>query len=131
MSVVRSISSFQYPLNSSCTPYNQADFSPEVLQLVSDEVDLLQTPGSPSGRHPGPVTNPFSLASSASSVKSRLRVAKCIVVGDIAVGKTTLINRFVNDVFSDNYKATIGVDFEVQKFEVLSRPFTLQVRRGG
>lgn len=68
-----------------------------------------------------------------SSVRSRLsdhaasRVAKCIVVGDIAVGKTCLINRFGYDIFSNNYKATIGVDFDVQKFTILGVPFNLQV----
>ena len=126
--MTRHIQSFQFPMNSSCTPYNQADFSPDVIQLCSDECDLLQTPVppcSPTGRSPN--TNPFSLATSSSAVKHRLGVGKCIVVGDISVGKTTPINRFVNDIYSDNYKATIGVDFEVQKFDILGRPFTLQV----
>lgn len=59
--------------------------------------------------------------------KSHLRVAKCIFVGDIAVGKTCLINRFGYNVFTNNYKATIGVDFDVQKFTILDRPFNLQV----
>lgn len=135
--MARPIETFQFPFNSSCTPYNQADFSPEVTQLCHDENELLQTgPGSPSSptaaaasssSHRPTSTNPFSLATSAAAVKNRMRVAKCIVVGDISVGKTTLINRYVNDVYSSDYKATIGVDFEVQKFDILGRPFTLQI----
>ena len=35
--------------------------------------------------------------------------------------------RFCHDVFEREYKATIGVDFEVEKFSVLSVPVTLQV----
>ena len=35
--------------------------------------------------------------------------------------------RFCHDAFDRDYKATIGVDFEVEKFSVLSTPFTLQM----
>jgi small GTP-binding protein len=59
--------------------------------------------------------------------KNNLRVAKCIFVGDIAVGKTCVINRFGYGIFTNNYKATIGVDFDVQKFSILNLPFTLQI----
>uniref|UniRef100_A0AAY4D8J1 Ras-related protein Rab-34 n=1 Tax=Denticeps clupeoides TaxID=299321 RepID=A0AAY4D8J1_9TELE len=53
--------------------------------------------------------------------------AKVIVVGDVAAGKTSLINRFCRDSFVRNYKATIGVDFEMERFEVLGVPFSLQL----
>jgi len=35
--------------------------------------------------------------------------------------------RFCHNVFDREYKATIGVDFEVEKFSILSMPFTLQL----
>ncbi|KAI4814427.1 hypothetical protein KUCAC02_003623 [Chaenocephalus aceratus] len=54
-------------------------------------------------------------------------VAKVIVVGDVAVGKTCLISRFRKGAFDKNYKATIGVDFEMERFEVLGVPFSLQL----
>uniref|UniRef100_A0A674BZY6 RAB34, member RAS oncogene family b n=1 Tax=Salmo trutta TaxID=8032 RepID=A0A674BZY6_SALTR len=54
-------------------------------------------------------------------------IAKVIVVGDVAVGKTCLISRFCKDSFDKNYKATIGVDFEMERFEVLGVPFSLQL----
>nr|XP_020473690.1 ras-related protein Rab-34-like [Monopterus albus] len=56
-----------------------------------------------------------------------LNVAKVIVVGDVAVGKTCLISRFSKGEFERSYKATIGVDFEMERFEVLGAPFSLQL----
>lgn len=35
--------------------------------------------------------------------------------------------RFCKDTFDKNYKATIGVDFEMERFEVLGIPFSLQL----
>ncbi|XP_011496741.1 PREDICTED: ras-related protein Rab-34 [Ceratosolen solmsi marchali] len=55
------------------------------------------------------------------------RISKVIVLGDVAVGKTSLVNRFCHKSFDTNYKATIGVDFEVEKFDVLGVPFNLQI----
>ncbi|TWW69875.1 ras-related protein Rab-34-like [Takifugu flavidus] len=55
------------------------------------------------------------------------KISKVIVVGDLAVGKTCLINRFCKDVFDRNYNATLGVDFEIENFQVLGVPFTLQL----
>ncbi|XP_054112150.1 ras-related protein Rab-34 isoform X9 [Callithrix jacchus] len=34
---------------------------------------------------------------------------------------------FCKDIFDKNYKATIGVDFEMERFEVLGVPFSLQL----
>lgn len=41
---------------------------------------------------------------------------KIVMVGDFAVGKTSLVRRFVSDEFSDSYLTTIGV--KVTKKEV-------------
>ena len=40
---------------------------------------------------------------------------KIIVVGDGRIGKTCLITRFVKNVFLDEYKKTLGVDFLQKK----------------
>lgn len=36
---------------------------------------------------------------------------KIVVIGDAAVGKTSLRNRYIAGSFSSSYRATIGVDF--------------------
>ena len=37
---------------------------------------------------------------------------KLIVVGNQGTGKSCILNRFVNEVFEENYQATIGLDFQ-------------------
>ncbi|XP_017840277.2 ras-related protein Rab-34 [Drosophila busckii] len=59
--------------------------------------------------------------------KLKLRPCKVIFVGDCAVGKTAIVNRFCYDKFQNNYKATIGVDFELENFNILGHHFGLEM----
>ncbi|MFO8020252.1 MAG: GTP-binding protein [Promethearchaeia archaeon] len=43
---------------------------------------------------------------------------KMILIGAGAVGKTSLVHRFINDEFQANYELTVGVDFKTKKVEV-------------
>jgi Ras-related protein Rab-1A len=53
---------------------------------------------------------------------------KIILVGDSAVGKTSLIVRFVNDFFSEeNFKSTLGVDFRSKIISVRNKTVKLVV----
>ncbi|XP_074212287.1 ras-related protein Rab-36 isoform X2 [Camelus bactrianus] len=70
---------------------------------------------------------PKTVLESNTHVPRRLRLSKVVVVGDLYVGKTSLIRRFCRNVFDRNYKATIGVDFEIERFEVAGIPYSLQI----
>lgn len=52
---------------------------------------------------------------------------KIIVIGDVNVGKTSLIKKYVHDSFSDRYKSTIGVDFALKQIKVEDSKFNLQL----
>ena len=44
-----------------------------------------------------------------------------------SVGKTSLMNRYVDNRFSNHYKATIGADFLKKEIEIGDKHVTLQV----
>lgn len=52
---------------------------------------------------------------------------KVIILGDSGVGKTSLMNQYVNKKFSAQYKATIGADFLTKEVEVDDRVVTMQI----
>lgn len=56
---------------------------------------------------------------------------KVIILGNSGVGKTSLMNQFVNKKFSNQYKATIGADFLTKEVMVDDRLVTMQVSGSG
>uniref|UniRef100_A0A5S6QXA6 Ras-related protein Rab-7a n=1 Tax=Trichuris muris TaxID=70415 RepID=A0A5S6QXA6_TRIMR len=52
---------------------------------------------------------------------------KVIILGDSGVGKTSLMNQYVNKRFSNQYKATIGADFLTKEVIVDDRLVTMQI----
>ncbi|XP_018336417.1 ras-related protein Rab-7a [Agrilus planipennis] len=52
---------------------------------------------------------------------------KVIILGESGVGKTSLMNQYVNRKFSNQYKATIGADFLTKEVQVDDRIVTMQI----
>ncbi|KAL2914584.1 Ras-related protein Rab-7 [Polyrhizophydium stewartii] len=57
----------------------------------------------------------------------RKALLKVIILGDSGVGKTSLMNQYVNNKFSTQYKATIGADFLTKEVLVEERSVTMQI----
>ncbi|MFW9831344.1 MAG: GTP-binding protein [Candidatus Thorarchaeota archaeon] len=53
--------------------------------------------------------------------------SKVVVVGDAAVGKTSLIIRYVKGVFNPSYIITLGVNFFVQDIAVKDKKLRMQI----
>lgn len=43
---------------------------------------------------------------------------KIIIIGDQAVGKTNILNRFINNTFSHEYQCTLAVDFHSMNLSI-------------
>ena len=43
---------------------------------------------------------------------------KLIFLGDQSVGKSSILNRFLNDTFTEDYQATIGLDFQSKNVQI-------------
>ncbi|KAJ8280430.1 hypothetical protein GJAV_G00054470 [Gymnothorax javanicus] len=52
---------------------------------------------------------------------------KILVIGDLGVGKTSIIKRYAHQNFSSNYRATIGVDFALKVLNWHSKTIRLQL----
>jgi len=54
-------------------------------------------------------------------------IAKVLVVGNVATGKTSVINRFARNKFSKDYQTTIGVDFALKRVRMGSSELNVQL----
>ena len=54
-------------------------------------------------------------------------VLKLIMIGNSGVGKSSLMNQFINKSFTSQYKATIGADFLTKEIEVDRETVALQI----
>lgn len=59
--------------------------------------------------------------------KRTRRLLKVIILGDSGVGKTSLMNQYVQKKFTKEYKATIGADFLTKEIEVDDKTVTMQI----
>ncbi|XP_028251776.1 ras-related protein Rab-32-like [Parambassis ranga] len=52
---------------------------------------------------------------------SSVSVCTDIVIGDLGVGKSSIISRYINGRFTEGYKASVGVDFALKTIDLDSK----------
>lgn len=52
---------------------------------------------------------------------------KTVLIGDAAVGKSSLLLKYVDDTFEDTYVCTIGVDFKIKSLNIENKRIKLQI----
>merc|ERR1711975_168330 len=75
-------------------------------------------------------SEPAAANASAPAVKSSVKGLskyKLVFLGEQAVGKTSIITRFMYDTFDNNYQATIGIDFLSKTMYLEDRTVRLQL----
>ncbi|XP_032389148.1 ras-related protein Rab-38b [Etheostoma spectabile] len=72
------------------------------------------------------MTNHSSHSNGMQSLRTE-HLYKVLVIGDLGVGKTSIIRRYVHQTYSTNYRATIGVDFALKVLNWDSETVRLQL----
>merc|ERR1712083_1266763 len=52
---------------------------------------------------------------------------KLLLIGDSGVGKSCLLLRFADDIYTESYISTIGVDFKIRTVELDGKTIKLQI----
>ena len=52
---------------------------------------------------------------------------KVLIIGDVGVGKSCILQRFTENVFDCNSGPTIGVDFKTRKLNLQGKSVKLQI----
>uniref|UniRef100_A0A0G4H4H6 Uncharacterized protein n=1 Tax=Chromera velia CCMP2878 TaxID=1169474 RepID=A0A0G4H4H6_9ALVE len=61
------------------------------------------------------------------SSRNKRVLLKVIILGDSGVGKTSLMNQYVNKRFTNQYRATIGADFLTKEVVIDDKAVTMQI----
>lgn len=52
---------------------------------------------------------------------------KFIIIGDQKVGKSTLLQRFTDDTFTEDHEPTVGIEFVIRTIEINGKRVRLQI----
>ena len=52
---------------------------------------------------------------------------KILIIGEASVGKTSIMCRYADNFFPENYKSTIGIDFRIKKINHKNDKFKIQI----
>jgi len=52
---------------------------------------------------------------------------KLLMIGNSNVGKSAILNRFVDDIFDDSYVSTVGVDFKIKTIRICNKVTKVQI----
>ena len=85
---------------------------------------VTSTPSATNGSSASSASSTPGSASSAVIPRSKY---KLVFLGDEAVGKTSIITRFMYDTFDTTYKVTIGIDFVSKTMYLEDRIVRLQL----
>ncbi|CRL08436.1 CLUMA_CG021414, isoform A [Clunio marinus] len=99
------------PQLSTYTPEEQELLKSNLKVNASDSIDLNSFQQDSSMF---PVFDDSVESTMTSSPEKREHLYKILVIGELGTGKTSFIKRYVHRFFSQNYRATIGVDFALK-----------------
>ncbi|KAL4454520.1 hypothetical protein ABPG73_003989 [Tetrahymena malaccensis] len=61
------------------------------------------------------------------SITKQVKKYKLVFIGDQSVGKTSIINRFINDSFQGTQQPTVGIDFVAKTLHLDNKTIRLQL----
>eukprot|EP00484_Ammonia_sp_Unknown_P020149 CAMPEP_0197035626 /NCGR_PEP_ID=MMETSP1384-20130603/13373_1 /TAXON_ID=29189 /ORGANISM="Ammonia sp." /LENGTH=371 /DNA_ID=CAMNT_0042465711 /DNA_START=78 /DNA_END=1193 /DNA_ORIENTATION=+ len=112
---------------------------PQQHQQYQPQPQQQYQPQSQPQPQPQPQTKPLSQSKPAAAARPNPRkgpkaktreydhLFKLVLIGDATVGKTSLLLRFADDSFKDNYISTIGVDFRFRTLTIDNDLVKLQI----
>jgi len=91
-------------------------------------VNLNQITGNIFEKRTAFATMTYSLSRTTTPKRTQsVPLAKCIMLGEGGVGKTSIVRRLVSDDFGERYPCTIGVAFHTKTMEVDKQQVKLQL----
>lgn len=69
----------------------------------------------------------MTLFNCLSFTKTKMKIYQLLISYNFEVKLVNAVCRFCHEAYDHDYKATIGVDFEVERFDIMHTPFNIQM----